>query len=129
MMKFINEDNSRTKPVGRRCNPQQMFGISSESPDYFRNNFSLAPTNDYHYKLDHNEARNQYEYYSQKHFITLASKGHQKNFNTHYRHSASEKKFAFHRKKGKLTEFLDKNAWMGDNYKVIGKERSQAARE
>ena len=61
--------------------------------------------------------------------MTLAWKGHQKNFNSNFVRSASDNKLAFHRRKGKLTEFLDKNAWMGDNYKVIGKERSQTARE
>ena len=33
MMKFVNENNSKTKPVGRKCHPEQMFGISKEAPD------------------------------------------------------------------------------------------------
>ena len=52
----------------------------------------------------------------------MASKDHQKIFNTHYRPSLSDNKLAFNRKKGKLAELLDKNTWMGDNYKVIGKK-------
>ena len=52
----------------------------------------------------------------------------QKNFSANFRKSSSTNNIAFHRKKGKLTEFLDKNSWMGDNYNLIGKERSQTAR-
>lgn len=38
-------------------------------------------------------------------------------------------KLAFHRKKGKLSEFMDKNGWMSKNFKIMGYERCQTARE
>lgn len=38
-------------------------------------------------------------------------------------------KLAFHRRKGKLSEFMDKNGWMNKATKIMGFERSQPARK
>ena len=133
-MKFVNESNSKIKQQGIRCFPQQSYGVSSESPDYFKNKNTLIADFGYQYTLDDHKQKDKFEYFSQQHFINLGmppprKPSQQKNFINNFQKSSSTNSLAFHRRKGKMTEFLDKNSWMGNNYHLIGKERSQSARE
>lgn len=39
-----------------------------------------------------------------------------------------EKPLIFHKKKGLLSEYMDKNGWMSKVHRLMGKERSETAR-
>ena len=69
-MKFVNEKNTVAKSIGKKCNPNQQFGISKEFPDYFKTTNTLIADRGYEYKYD-NHKSNKFEYFSQKHFMTL----------------------------------------------------------
>ena len=44
----------------------------------------------------------------------------QRNFSTDFKNSKEKNDKAFHRQKGRLSEFMDKNGWMGNTYTIIG---------
>ena len=53
----------------------------------------------------------------------------QRNFSATFKESSEKNSKAFNRKKGRLSEFMDKNGWMGNTYTIIGSERNQTARD
>lgn len=71
MLKFVNERNSARRPEGKKCNPKQMFGVSIDAPDNFKVGHVLKPDFNYTYKMDDSPESKRFEYYSQKHFISL----------------------------------------------------------
>lgn len=113
-LKFVNNGAPRPTRSCIRTFPHHTHGVSKESPDLFQKKHTLLNPEGYSYRHEHAP---EFEYHSQKPF---------------HPHNKQEKKsnnpYRFHLKKGRMTEFLDKNAWMKTVYVMNGHERSERAR-
>lgn len=125
VMKFVHGGN--TAPLrGIKTFPHQSHGVSLQSPDHFQRPHALVHQG-YHYRHQHAPT---FEYHSQKkslqldhdHTIPIA------HDNSPHRDMNKNPK-RFHLKKGRLTEFWDKNSWMKTVYLMSGKERSERSRQ
>ena len=83
----------------------------------------------YQFGHDNNAKNKSFEYYSQKHFISLSANKEHNNFNEEYKSSISSNKVAFHKRKGRLSEFMDKNGWMNKVIPLMGDERNKESRK
>ena len=90
---------------------------------------TLSPSGGYQFKFDNHPDKKHFEYYSQKHFIGMdglpdKSGGFKHNFDKSY----NKNKLCFHRRKGRLSDFMDQNGWMSKEFIIMGDERDKTAR-
>ena len=125
-MKFVHQGRTHAENKGIRTFPHHTYGVSRESPDHFKQNHTLVH-HGYHYQ---HEAAPRFEYHSQKKSFVMThehpDEAHDRPANLH--HNLHENPHKFHLKKGRLTEFWDKNGWMKETYLMAGHERSERSR-
>lgn len=76
--------------------------------------------NGYMYKHDNSP---DFDHFSQKKYYSIDGSGPE-NFTDLYNDKKKANVLAFHRKKGLLSEYMDKNGWKNDVMPIMGFERS-----
>lgn len=124
ILKFVAMGQTSPAKVGLRTFPRQTFGVSKESPEHFQRRHTFVSEHGYLYK---HENAPEFEYHSQhKSTLQACPSKVEKGAASAQHHPLNP--YRFHLKKGRMTEFLDKNGWMSTVYVMTGQERSKRSR-
>lgn len=130
LLMFSDQAEPHSHRPSIRCFPRQTWGVSAESPTHFHNPHSLVSPNGYLYQHEHQSA---FEYHSQR-TPNLSIHGSTPTpppapLSPTSAPKVQDNPLKFHLKKGRLTDFVDKNGWMGTVYILTGDERTGHARQ
>ena len=120
VLKFVIKGKTFDENVGIKTFPQQTYGVSEESPEWFTQSYTLQGENGYTYKY---EDKPEFYYASQKKSYNVHKGIEEENFRTLHL-KLMQNSMTFHRKKGRLSEFMDKNGWMSPVVPLMGFERT-----
>lgn len=125
LMKFMSNGPPEPPHRGIRTFPQQTYGVSEESPHHFQLSNTIINRNGYLYR---HENAPKFEYHSQLKTINLGEPSLESAMPATLEHP-NKNPHKFHLKKGRLSEFVDKNGWMNTVYMMTGDERSKRSRQ
>lgn len=124
ILKIVIDGKTFPQHVGIRCSPHQTYGVSQESPEEFKASNTLI--SDYGYIYD--EQNNMKDtLFSQRKYCSVVGSTIDvvEEFKNTYHEEYKKVPEIFHRRKGRLSQFMDKNGWMSKVMPMMGIERSK----
>lgn len=102
--------------------PEQTYGVSSEAPAEFHQQHTLVGKLGYKYEHDEElvNGSKQSVPFSQKVFFTIDNSQPSRKLRIEMTKALEANALVFHRKKGLLSEYMDKNGWMSKVHKLMG---------
>lgn len=131
LLKFLSKNREHKNKIEKRCMPEQTYGVSAESPIEFKQSHTLTNPLGYEYKHDDNvliKGVKESIPFSQRKFFTIDNSQPSKALREEMSKALDVNPLVFHRRKGLLSEYMDKNGWMSKVHKLMGYERSETAR-